>query len=205
MKKLYLVVLISVISAGILFLLFGKNNKTENVQTDNNEAFLKISISPKAALPVSLVDASGNKIYDISQELSTISLPVGKNNYGIKRSGFDDVYFEVELYKEVSVVKDITLVSQESSIENKILNSLSSPDASISLDNGYWVKNANYYENGTWASGVLVTTDRETEGEQIILKFVNGVWEIVYAGTGFDLTSLNSLGVPQSVIDKVTE
>lgn len=205
MRRIITLIFILLVAIGGLVVLFGQNEDKDTAEKNNNKGYLRITISPKAALPVELVDSSGSKIYELSQETSSVSLPVGKNNYGIKRSGFDDVFFEVELYNDVSVVKEVALVSQQNSIENNILTSLSSPGATISLDNGYWIKNAQYHENNTWASGVLITTDRQTEGEQIIVKLVGNDWEIVYAGTGFDTVSLVNSNVPQSVIDWVTE
>ena len=204
MKKLIIIGLALVVFVLLLLLVTAKRDTSNNTEKDNNKGILRLTVYPKESLPVKIYNDSNTINYSVDQESSDIRLPIGRNTYRVSSNGFKDSSFEVDIYGDVMVVKNLRLETDDSSAQKTLLDSVSGAESLISLENGYWINYAKYYENNTWASGVLTVSDKSSDGEQVIAKKQDsGTWTVVYAGTGYDRESLIEYGVPQAVIESV--
>lgn len=204
-KKRWLI-FIFILVAGILFLLLGPGTKEETGEPglNANRGTITFEITPEFALPSTLLDSNGRAIATINNKSYSARVPLGKASYVVRSEGFQDFLFEAETYEEVSVKKEVALVLKTGGIHASILDNTSNLDSGgINMDNGYWIKNIDYYENNLWATGDLVVSREINDGEKVVAFNNGGKWDIVYAGTGYDEISLRSSGVPESVIVEV--
>jgi hypothetical protein len=196
--KMGILFLIGIILFGIYSIVLTQETANTGLNNSQNatEGFV-INIEPRVALPV--------QVFQDNKQIDTIDSP--RKIISSSLSGEIRLLSEGFLEEKITIGNsggEISIIFKlnEESVQNKIIQTLEeSGDSELFIENGNWVRDARIYSAETWLTGTLVTTNRSSDGEFIIMKKQNQEWIVVYAGTGPSANDFAEINAPRELIE----
>ena len=184
-QKLILVAVsaLLIVGFGITILGFASNNNKTT-----------ITVAGEENLPVTIFSQEG---YETTQDEQTFTLQYTSDTY---------------LYRFVNpsgIVTDFYDIRNEDSLSVVFSNKEDKPPLTSIEDrldtNGLEVKTIKGYENDKWVIASAVTPNIESDGSIGIYVLESGSYVEIFSGTGPDLATLLSVGVPENIALNILE
>jgi hypothetical protein len=193
-KRKLIILSVCAVTVLILFSLFTNNNNDSNatVESSEDKGTIELELNPTQALPITVFDESGvnelTKLYSIPAKFT---YKTGKYAFILRSYDHEDFKIEVDIIKDATVIKKVEMISKN------LPPDYSELDTTITTDNGVVVKNVQYYESASWASGTL------ENGEKAILQSNEYFWDVVYSSSSFNRDEMAAAQIPEVVINSL--